>query len=282
MSPVKVIALHEMRTLVRKPAFIFSYAMSTIFVVGFSALFGGAIDFGDKEMETLGAGMWMGMAFFMVIATTTTHLLHALLEEKSSRVIEIVLSAVSTEELLKGKIAGIVGLAFAQVASWMVLSIAGSEILARSLGNPGLDLDPGRGLLMVAFAVAGLFMFAALIAAGGALVNDMKEAQSVTMVVIFSAMIPWQLGLAFSQSPNPLVQKIFSLFPLTAPTAMIMRLASGAVPAWEAALSFALVAVTAVGVLRIGSTAFDLGLLSTGRRIAWKTVLDTYLARRRV
>ncbi|MCH7493460.1 ABC transporter permease [bacterium] len=280
MNPVFVIARHEFRTLVGKPAFLLTFVLGTVFVLGFSIIVGG-LGLGGDDMAMFGAGMFVGTMFFMITMSSTTHLLQVVLEEKLSRVVEILLSKVSSEELLWGKVLGMGAVAGAQVLSWLVLGGIAALVGANLVGNPEFAYDPGRILLMLLFGAAGFLMFAALIAAGGSLANDMKEAQSMTMLVMFSVMIPWQLGFAFSMNVGSNVQRVMSIVPLTAPMAMIIRLGQGPVPPWEVAISLALLVGLAWLSLRLGATAFDLGLLSAGRRLTWKTVAQTYMARRR-
>lgn len=281
MSPILVIARHEFRSLAAKPAFIFTYLFATVFVLGISFFLGG-VGPRNGEVESIGAGMLVGTMFFMVTMTSVGHLLQAVLEEKTSRVVEILLSKVSSEELLWGKVLGVGSVAAAQVGSWVVLGSVASLVGSRLLGQGSFTVPLLTTLLMLLFGVCGYLMFAALISAGGSLANDMKEAQSMTMLVMFSVMVPWQMGMFFAMNPINGAQRLVSLIPITAPTAMIIRLGQGPVPAWEVGLSLALVAGLAWLSLRLGATAFDLGLLSAGRRFSWKMVIETYMSRRRL
>jgi ABC-2 type transport system permease protein len=198
-------------------------------------------------------------------------LLVGVIEEKSSRVVEVMLSRLRPTELLTGKIAGIglVGLAqFALVATAALIALAFSD-------NAQLPTTT-RGTIgwVVFWFVLGYAFYAVLYGAAGSLVSRQEEAQSMTFPITAVLVVAYLFALEAVQSPDSLATLIGSFLPPTAPLVMIVRIANGSVPWWQIALSVALMVVTIYGMLLLAGRIYAGAVLRTGRRVklreAWR------------
>ena len=198
-------------------------------------------------------------------------LLVGVIEEKSSRVVEVLLSRVRPTELLTGKIGGIglVGLAqFALVAAAALIALAFSD-------NRDLPTTtPGTIGWVVFWFVLGYAFYAVLYGAAGSLVSRQEEAQSMTFPITAVLVVAYIFALEAAQSPDSLATLIGSFLPPTAPLVMIVRIANGSVPWWQIALSVALMLVTIYGMVRLAGRIYAGAVLRTGGRVklreAWR------------
>ena len=201
------------------------------------------------------------MLLFTAVITGGQYLLMGTLEEKGSRVMEVLLSAVSPLQLLIGKLVGqgVVGLTI--LVMYSALGIALTDRFGY-LSLVPMDQIP---LLLVYFLMAYAFLGSMMVAVGAA-VTEIREAQALYAPITISMMLPFLLMIAVMQNPASVVVKIFSYFPPTTPFVMVMRLSQAAhpVPMWEVILSiivgFAGVAVVVWGAAKI----FRVGVLMYG------------------
>ncbi len=158
---------------------------------------------------------------FMGVFGTSQGMLTSVIEEKSSRVIEVLLSAVSPFQLMVGKIVGLGAIGLSVVALWSVASY----IAALSQGMGNLIGLAGMGYFLI-FFVLGFLLFSSFYAAIGAACNTLKEAQAMVMPVMIIIMIPMMSWLYISQYPEGLVAVVLSFIPFTAPMVMMLRIAA--------------------------------------------------------
>lgn len=203
-----------------------------------------------------------GLVFFMSAITFGTTIAQSVVEEKQTRVVEILLSTISVRALLAGKVLGNSLLAFGQIAAIAVLAgvgllITGQSALLAALG-PSI-------IWFVVFFVFGFVLLAALYSATAALVSRQEDIGSVTSPVTMLVMIPYFLVIFFND--NPLVLGIMSYVPFSAPVGMPMRLFLGTAQWWEPLLSLAILVVVTAGVIVLGSRVYSNSLLRTGARV---------------
>ena len=198
-------------------------------------------------------------------------LLVGVIEEKSSRVVEVMLSRLRPTELLTGKIAGIglVGLAqFALVAAAALIALAFSD-------NAQLPTTT-RGTIgwVVFWFILGYAFYAVLYGAAGSLVSRQEEAQSMTFPITAVLIVAYLFALEAVQSPDSVATLIGSFLPPTAPLVMIVRIANGSVPWWQIGLSVLLMLVAIYGMLRLAGRIYAGAVLRTGGRVklreAWR------------
>jgi ABC-2 type transport system permease protein len=198
------------------------------------------------------------------IITGGQYLLQGLSEEKESRILESLLCTLSAEDLLAGKLLGLGAAGLTLVAVWMGAGLAlGGPMMAMAHVAP----SPQMLLLALAYFLLGYLFYGSLMTAIGAVTNNMREAQQFAMMFTFAIFLPFILLTSILGSPNGATAVTLSLFPPTAATTMMLRLAlpSAEVPAWQLGVSLALLALTCWLVLRGAARVFRIGLLMTGK-----------------
>ncbi len=166
------------------------------------------------------------VAIFMIsIFMTSGYLLQSVTEEKENRVVEIVLSSVPSTPLMAGKIIGLGGAGLTQVGIWVIASLIAIPLLSSQIPDLGpIALDPTMLLLALAYFVLGYLAFGAIFATIGAIAPGNREAQQYSGFLGFIAAMPLIVSsLYLTDLTSPIVLAL-SLFPLTAPTSMLMVL----------------------------------------------------------
>lgn len=230
---------------------------------------------GEEQANEI-ASRLLPMAFMvlMLIAVMTAgqQLMTSTIEEKSSRVVELLLAAVSPTELMAGKILGQLA-----VGSLTLLIYGGLGMLAlASVAALGL-LDPWLLFYLVVFFLIAFMVLASLMAAIGAAVNELREAQALLTPVILVVMLPMMLWLPISRDPNSTLATVLSLLPPVSPFVMILRMTSSAPPAmWQVWLSIGLGIASVFAAMWFAGKVFRIGLLMHGKppnlRTLWRWV----------
>ncbi len=235
------------------------------------------------EGQTEGRGNQM-LSFVVTIAilvplfTGGGYLFQSLTQEKSSRVMEILLVSVRPRQLLTGKLLGLSVLTLVQYGTWVVagliiLIVTGQDIV-RLLA--GLNLSATELVFIVPFALGGFLLYAAMMAGIGALARDVEDGRVWLFVISLPMMIPIYLWAMIASDPNGVLAVALSLFPFSAPVAMLMRLTSTSVPAWQIAVSLGLLFITGLGVIRLIARLFHARTLLSGESLSvrrfWATL----------
>lgn len=209
-----------------------------------------------------------GMIFIMACMTFGTGVATTVIEEKQTRVVEILLASVPARTLLAGKVLGNTVLALLQVLMFIAAAAIGFTIMGQ--GALLTQLAPALGWFSV-FFIVGFILIAAVFAAGASMVSRQEDAGSVytpAMIMVFAA----AYGPMFLNG-NPLAMKIMSYIPFTAPVAMPVRLYEGGVAWWEPVLSLGVsLAVTAV-IIVLGGKIYQNSLLRMGGRVKLREAL---------
>jgi ABC-2 type transport system permease protein len=201
---------------------------------------------------------------FVAISTYGGVLLVGVVEEKSSRVVEVLLSRLRPTELLMGKIAGIglVGLAqFGAVAlvAILVLSFSGSTHVPPAA--------PAAIAWIVVWFVLGYAFYSVMYGAAGSLASRQEDAQAMTFPISAVLLVGYLLSFTVLQDPNSAVAVIGSLVPFTAPMVMTVRMGTGGVPWWQITLSMALMVATIVVMVRLAGRVYAGAVLRIGGRV---------------
>jgi ABC-2 type transport system permease protein len=209
---------------------------------------------------------------YIAIITYGMAVAGGVVEEKSSRVIEVVLSAISPRELLFGKVAGIGALGIAQFGLTIVVGLGAA--VALDVGDLP-SVTTGAAALVIAWFVAGFLLYACLFSVAGALVSRSEDLQSVTGALNMIVLAGYLVAFVGVSDPDSTLTVVASLFPLSAPMAMPVRWLVGDVPAWEVALSFALTLATAAALVRLAAAVYAGTALRLGGRISLRSALAT-------
>lgn len=205
-----------------------------------------------------------GMLMGLCIVIGGQYLLQGVAEEKESRILESMLCTVNAEELLAGKLFGLGAAGLTIVGSWIAMgTILGGPALALAQ----VEVRPSLLALAVVYFLLGYLFYGGIMTGIGAITNNMREAQQFSFLFTFLNFIPFYLMTTIVGRPDSGIALTLSLFPPMAPVAMMLRLSapSAAVPAWQIALSIALLAGTAWLALVGSARLFRIGLLMYGK-----------------
>jgi ABC-2 type transport system permease protein len=203
-----------------------------------------------------------GVVYFASAVTFGQSIAQSVVEEKSTRVVEILMAAIPARALLAGKVLGNSVMAFAQIVA---VAIAAAVTLAVT-GQDNMFTVLGPSMLwFVGFFAIGFVLIASLFAAAAVLVSRQEDVGSVTTPVMMLVMIPYILIIVAYN--NPTILGVMSYVPFSAPIGMPMRIFLGTAEWWEPILSLVIVAVSVVLVVLIGARIYENALLRTGSRV---------------
>lgn len=208
--------------------------------------------------------------FFFLITMSSGWMLRSVAKEKENRMAEVLLLSVNPREMMAGKLLGLSGVALLQMGIW----VGGGVLL---LGRGAQTLQAGALLqlpaaflvLCLAYFALGYLMFGSLMGAIGALAPGVRDAGNVTFFLILPLMAPMILNVSFTTDPGGILPVALSLFPFSAPTAMLTRLAISSVPAWQVGVSLGLLVLTAVLAVNLSARAFRAGNLLSSAPVEW-------------
>lgn len=197
--------------------------------------------------------------------------MRGILEEKSSRIMEVLLGALTPGQLVTGKILGIGLVGLTQMALYFVVSAVATPALAgfgpdSDVGRTLELFSPGRMSWLVVFFLLGYFLYVALFTAIGAVCNTEQETQNLQGPVTVCLVIPMVATFFFVNNPDSTVSVIASMIPLFTPMVMFMRISLLQPPAWQIALSIGLMLLAIVLVFRVVAKIFRIGVLMYGKR----------------
>lgn len=267
-------------------------------------------DDGEEKVSESGVymlvSMILGMVIYMFIVMFGAMVMSSVIEEKSSRVVEVLVSSVKATELMFGKIIGIAFVALTQFLLWIVLTVAIVGVVG-ALAGPSLasGLDPAEmsqmagmdagqlagmtgsselgviisslsnmhlGTILVCFLiffVLGYMLYASLFAAIGSAVENEGDSSQLQMPVTVPLMIAFFVALYAFKAPESTLVFWCSLIPFTSPIVMLARLPYG-VPAWELVLSIVLLALTFALCAWLSAKIYKVGILMFGKKTTWK------------
>lgn len=210
--------------------------------------------------------MVFGFLFYFSVLTFGLSIAQSVVEEKQSRVVELLVAAVPLKWLLSGKVLGNAALAIGQVAV-----IVGAGLIGASATGAQDLVSQVAGVSgwFLAFFVVGFLMLACLWAVAGSLASRIEDLQSTTMYMQVAVMAPFFAAILLTDD-TPL-QRFLSYFPLTAPLLMPSRLAQGTAAGWEPWLALVIVLATAVALIFVGARLYAGSVLNTSKRTSLRS-----------
>ena len=265
---------------------------------------------GEKTTKTDGLvklifGMVLGMLLYIFIFAYGSMIMMSVIEEKTNRIIEIVISSVKPFELMTGKIIGTSLAGLTQFVVWGVLFFVFSTIISSLFGitsmpgNPSdaqlmLSASEGSGIssdsleiisafinlpltnILVAFVLyflGGYLLYASIFAAIGAAVDNQTDAQQFLMPITIILIVALYVGiLTVPEDPNGIVAQIFSFIPLTSPVVMMMRIPYG-VPVFEQIISVLILFLSVILIIWIAAKIYRIGILMYGKKPTYRELL---------
>ena len=231
----------------------------------------------DSAAQSFFTAYLMAILLFMAILLYGVNVMSSVLEEKTTRIIEVLVSSVRPFQLMLGKILGAGAVSFFQFVIWgvsarVLLSLRGP--IARALGANPKDIQtmslphiPAATLaVFIAFFLGGFLLYSAMFAAVGAMSSNEQEARQAQQPVTYLLMISYLSILGLTNDPSSTFARTLSLVPFTTPIATPVRWTAGSMPTWELALSLAIRGVAIVGVTWVAARIYRVGILMTGKR----------------
>ncbi|MCL0080444.1 ABC transporter permease [Dehalococcoidia bacterium] len=214
------------------------------------------------------------LLFMISIFSNSGRLLQSVSEEKENRVIEILLSSVSTGQLFRGKILGLGAAGLLQMLVWLVSIRIFAHAGAMNIPALGDLVIPTSMLVLgLLYFIGGYLLFAVLYAGVGSIGSTEQDSQQWAGVFTLPAVVPMMLLSVIAQHPDGLVARILSFIPFTAPITVMMRLPNTTIPLWELALSLTImVGSIAVGIWVV-ARVFRVFLLMYGKRPALREIV---------
>jgi len=205
---------------------------------------------------------------FMSIFVNGQLLLRSVMEERTSRVIEILLSSVTPRQLMMGKIIGLGALGLVQLLVYVLFGYGALQY--RGMGQL---LDATHAVWMIAFFLLGYFFYAAIFAMLGTLFDSEQEAQQSTSIISIIVVIPMMLSSYFITNPGSMATKVMSFVPLFTPFMMPLRLGTGIIETWEGVVSGIILALSVWGLMVMSGKVFRVTLLLYGKQITLREIL---------
>ncbi|MGI8908486.1 MAG: ABC transporter permease [Candidatus Sumerlaeaceae bacterium] len=209
------------------------------------------------------------MLMFMGVFGTGQALLTSVIEEKSSRVVEVLLSSVTPFQLMAGKIIGLAGVGLTLIAVWAIVASGAAWWL-----HMGHYVSGKYIVYFIIYFVLGFVVVASIIAAIGSPCNSLKEAQSAMSIISTMMIIPMLAWLPLAQHPNGLLATTLSFVPPLTPTVMMVRIVSSPeTPTYQIVLSIIWLALSAIAGIWIAARIFRVGVLMYGKPASLREIL---------
>ena len=216
----------------------------------------------NDMLEDFALPYLIGILLLISIFTSSGYLLQSVAEEKESRIIEILLSSVTPIEMLTGKIVGLGSVGLLQIAIWLSVGFAGLIYVF------AISINPILLILSMAYFILGFLLFASMMGAVGAISGSMRESQQLIPIFTFPAIAPIFFMQVLITKPDGMLSMFFSMFPLTSPIAMLIRIGVSDVPVYQIAISLFILIVSVYFVIITSARLFRVGLLMYGKRPA--------------
>jgi ABC-2 type transport system permease protein len=223
--------------------------------------------------ETRGAVAYAGLLLlYMAVLLYGNWMLSGVTEEKSNRVVEVLLSSVKPWQLLAGKISGIGLLGIGQFAGTILVAIIALRV-SNVVELPTLDVATVANLIV--WFILGFLLFAVMYGAAGSLVSRMEDAQNVAFPMSMIAVAGFFVSIAALSDPDGPAAVVGTFIPMTAPFVVPVRAALGAIPGWQYLLAVILTVGAIVGLVFVAGRIYAGGLLRFGTRVklrdAWRS-----------
>ena len=248
-------------------------------------------------------GMVCGFFIYFIIIIFASQVLRGVLEEKTSRIVEVIVSSVKPIQLLIGKIVGIALVGITQFVIWVILTfsillvaqvaapslmsspvsaaaVPGADIAADNLPadfsifqkiNEYFSVSFGEIILCFFFFVVGYLIYASLYAAMGSVVDNESDSQQYTLPITLPLLLSIIVVPSIANNPNGSLAFWFSLIPLTSPVSMLVRLPAG-VPLWQVLLSMGLAVAFLVFCIWFAAKVYRMGILMYGKKVSWREI----------
>ena len=227
----------------------------------------------EEYLQTIVAGICLAVLLYSALVMYGIITMRSVLEEKNTRIVEVLVSAVRPFHLLAGKILGVAGVAFTQYLIWItsaaLLGAYGAVAVNRmrpTADFPHLHLSAGLLVFPAIYFVLGYLLYASLFAALGAAVSSEQDAQQLQMIIMLPLIFSVAMINMVIRDPNASSVVVLSEIPFFSPIIMVLRIAVETPPAWQIGLSLIVSLLTTVGVAYFSARIYRVGILMYGKR----------------
>lgn len=234
----------------------------------------GEIASGQDVFSSYVLPMVFVVIFMISIFFSSGTLFQSVTEEKENRMIEILLSSVSTRQLLVGKVLGLGASGLIQVAVWFITLEIFAEVASGTI--PALsDLSIPVSVLAwaVVYFILGYLLFAAIFSGIGSIVPTAKEGQGLSVIFTLPAVLPYYFSYFILTNPTGALSRALTFFPLTGPITAMIRISTKAIAPWEIALSIVIIVTSVVVTMWVAAKLFRVFLLMYGKRPALREIV---------
>lgn len=217
----------------------------------------------EKEsgfMETFFTGYIFIMMLMFLVLSTGQMLIRSVIEEKGNRIIEVLVSSCSSQELMSGKIIGLSLLGLTTVAFWAVM------LIAVNFATPVPFVAVDNMALLILYFILGYFMYVGIFIIAGSTVSTEQEAQQMTGYITLILVIPIVFAVPVMFNPDSTLVTVLSQVPLLTPTMMALRFSVQMPAWWEIVLSLTTMTATIYGLMWAAGKVFRIGILITGKK----------------
>ena len=227
---------------------------------------------GGRETKANDKGMFFAIfAMVMLLYTAVifygVSVMRAVLEEKNSRVMEVLLSSATSTELMAGKLIGVGAVGLTQIAIWIVMAATYAlPALAANASTGEIHIAPLTLGAFALFFLLGYLLFSSIYAAIGAVITSEQEGQQLQFIIVLPLIISVFMMAPVMHAPDSPVAVWVSMVPFFSPVLMYLRIAVQPPPVWQIALSLALLVGTIAGILILCARIYRIGILMYGKR----------------
>jgi ABC-2 type transport system permease protein len=209
------------------------------------------------------------LLMYMVVLLYGMNVARSIIEEKNSRVFEVLLSTIRAQEILAGKIVGVGGVGLTQVVVWMIAAfvVTATPLVAHVAGTTAaVSISAAQSIFFIIYFVLGFVLYSSVAAALGAMTNSEQELQQLNMLLMMPLFFCILMLPVVISNPNSLLARLVSLIPFCTPLLMNFRVSLSMPQPWELALSIVLMIATIYAVLWVASRIYRVGILMYGKK----------------
>ncbi len=228
----------------------------------------------ESFMQILFTALSFVMILYMTVLLYGQQIGRSVVTEKTSKTVEVMLSSVKSRDLMFGKILGLGAAGLLQYAVWVSMAMILTKLVGPLLGlamPPGVS--PQNLFWLVLFFILAFFLYASAFAALGAASEDEQHLGQLAWPLLTFLIVPLVMISTFITHPDSTISLALSLFPMTSPIVMFVRILVSPPEAWQLALCLAILVATVAGMAWLAAKVFRVGILMTGKRPKLKEIL---------
>ena len=216
-----------------------------------------------------------GILLLLSIFTSSGFLLQGLSEEKENRIMEILLSSVSTRQLITGKVLGLGAAGLAQMLFWLLSARLIIEVMPAGISDVlgSLEISASLLALSLVYFILGYLLFAILMAGVGAIGATARESQQMSTIFILPTVLSLEAAIFLAGNPENIIVRVLTYIPLTSPIIVVMRQGQGEIAFWEIIISLFLLVAAIAGSLWLVTKVFRSFLLMYGKTPRFREIV---------